>query len=80
VGLARAERSALDRRSRDLERLALALAAHDPERALARGWALVEDSSGGLVTSADAARHARTVGLRFHDGSVRAEVQDSQER
>jgi exodeoxyribonuclease VII large subunit len=66
-----------ERRSRDLERLALALGAHDPERALARGWALVEDEAGALVTSADGARRAGTVGLRFHDGSVRAEVQDS---
>ena len=32
--------------ARDLERLALALAAHEPQRALERGYALVEDSSG----------------------------------
>ena len=37
------ERSA---RERELERLALALAAHDPERTLARGYALVEDRDG----------------------------------
>ena len=30
----------------ELERLALALAAHDPERTLARGYALVEDRAG----------------------------------
>ncbi len=42
---------------------ALALAAHDPERTLARGYALVEDGDGELVTSAGAAREAgRRVG------------------
>ena len=37
--------------ARDLAQLSLALAAHDPERTLARGYALVEDDDGGLVTS-----------------------------
>ena len=41
------------RRRSDLERLALALAAHDPQRTLARGYALVEDRAG------DAARLRR---------------------
>ena len=43
-------------RGRDLERLRLALAAHDPQRTLERGYALVEDPSGEPVTSAAAAR------------------------
>jgi exodeoxyribonuclease VII large subunit len=59
---------------RDLERLALALAAHDPERTLARGYALVQDGRGELVTSAVAARAARRVRLRFADGTENAEV------
>jgi exodeoxyribonuclease VII large subunit len=59
---------------RDLERLALALAAHDPERTLARGYALVQDRRGELVTSAAAARAARRVTLRFADGTESAEV------
>src|SRR5204862_7358961 len=50
----RAGDGAVARRARDLERLALALAAHDPERTLARGYALVEDGDGALVTSAAA--------------------------
>ena len=37
------------RRRRDLERLALALGAHDPERTLARGYALVTDRAGGAL-------------------------------
>jgi exodeoxyribonuclease VII large subunit len=63
-------------RRRDLERLALALAAHDPERTLARGYALVEDAAGALVTGAEQAREASALELRFHDGRVRASVED----
>ena len=63
------------RRRGELERLLLALAAHDPERTLARGYALVErPDGGGLVTSAAEARRAGDVELRFRDGRVRASV------
>jgi exodeoxyribonuclease VII large subunit len=61
-------------RRRELERLALALAAHDPERTLARGYALVEDRAGEALGSAQAARAANDLRLRFHDGTVDAEV------
>ncbi|MGN6187283.1 MAG: exodeoxyribonuclease VII large subunit [Conexibacter sp.] len=65
------------RRHRELERLLLALAAHDPQRTLARGYALVEAPDGGLVTSTTEARAAGTLDLRFHDGRVRASVEDA---
>jgi exodeoxyribonuclease VII large subunit len=74
----RAGTAARARRRRDLDRLALALAAHDPDRTLARGYALVEDDAGALVTHADEARAAERVRVRFHDGAVRARVEDSQ--
>ncbi|MBV8942510.1 MAG: exodeoxyribonuclease VII large subunit [Solirubrobacterales bacterium] len=61
-------------RRRELERLVLALGAHDPRRTLARGYALVEDREGELVTSAEAARGAAELSLRFHDGRVPARV------
>jgi exodeoxyribonuclease VII large subunit len=61
-------------RERELSRLALALGAHDPERTLARGYALVEDRSGAALGSAAAARAAREVRLRFHDDALDAEV------
>jgi exodeoxyribonuclease VII large subunit len=61
-------------RRRDLERLALALAAHDPQRTLSRGYALVTDRAGLALGSADAARAARELTLRFGDGAVDAEV------
>ncbi|HEY2317098.1 MAG TPA: exodeoxyribonuclease VII large subunit [Solirubrobacteraceae bacterium] len=62
------------RRGRELERLALALAAHDPQRTMARGYALVEDRVGLALGSAEAARSAQELTLRFHDGAVAAEV------
>jgi exodeoxyribonuclease VII large subunit len=79
--------AAIDRHRRrgELERLLLALAAHDPERTLARGYALVEapgtageaGGHGSLVTSAAEARASGAVDLRFHDGRVRANVEDA---
>jgi exodeoxyribonuclease VII large subunit len=72
----RAESSDAARRARDLDRLSLALAAHDPERTLARGYALVQDRAGEPLGSADAARDAGTLNIRFHDGAVAAEVLD----
>jgi exodeoxyribonuclease VII large subunit len=58
------------RRRTELDRLALALAAHDPQRTLARGYALVEDGAGEPLTSAAAVRAARRFRLRLHDDSV----------
>ena len=79
-GAARAQGPERVRRGRELERLSLALAAHDPERTLARGYALVADRKGTPLTSAAAAREAGQVALRFRDGSVRAEVDQDGER
>lgn len=57
-------------RRRELERLAMALSAHDPERTLARGYALVSDHAGRPLQSAAEARAAGELNLRFHDGGV----------
>lgn len=78
--LERAARAIGARRARELERLRLAVDAHDPERALERGYALVEDPAGELVTSAGDARTVRDVTLRFHDGRVRARTEESNEQ
>ncbi len=67
----------LDRR-RDLDRLTLALAAHDPERTLERGYALVQDVDGQPLTTARAAREAGRLSVRFRDDAVRANVEDEQ--
>jgi exodeoxyribonuclease VII large subunit len=66
------------RRPRELERLALALAAHDPQRTLERGYAVVESAAGEPLTSAARARGARELLLRFADGAVPAQVRDEQ--
>jgi exodeoxyribonuclease VII large subunit len=71
---ARAQSSDTTRRRTELERLALALAAHDPERTLERGYALVEDRAGEPLTSAGSARDAVRLTVRFHDGRVPAQV------
>ena len=70
AALERAATTALARRRRDLDRLALALAAHDPQRTLERGYALVEDDAGEPVTSAAAALAEPALTLRLHDGRV----------
>ena len=75
----RARTSERAARGRELQRLALALAAHDPERTLARGYALVEDRAGEALGSAQAARAARDVRLRFHDGVLPATISEEPE-
>jgi exodeoxyribonuclease VII large subunit len=74
--LSRAGGVSLLRRRRDLDRLRATLGAHDPERNLERGYALVEDGSGEILTSAAAARAARRLSVRFHDDRVRARIED----
>jgi exodeoxyribonuclease VII large subunit len=78
--LARAATPAAARgRRRDrLETLRMTLAAHDPNRTLARGFVLVTDTTGAFVTSADAARDAHDLVLRFSDGTVNATTTNGQ--
>lgn len=62
------------RRARELERLALALAARDPQRTLERGYALVSTPQGEPIATAAEAGARERVRLRFADGSVAAEI------
>jgi exodeoxyribonuclease VII large subunit len=80
AAIERSAARALQRRRQALERIALTLRAHDPERTLERGYALAETSGGEPVTSADAAVAAGAVRLRFSDGRVAAEVGKEIER
>ena len=68
------------RRRRELERLGLALAAHDPDRTLTRGYALVSDREGTPLGSAAAAREAGALDVRFHDASVPVRVDEEDAR
>jgi exodeoxyribonuclease VII large subunit len=61
-------------RRASLDSLAAALAAHDPERTVARGYAIVDDGAGGIVTSAQQARALGEVRLFFGDGNVSAQI------
>jgi exodeoxyribonuclease VII large subunit len=63
-----------------LSALASALTAHDPARTLERGYALVTDPAGEIVTSATAARRAGGVRLRFGDGAVDATITGDDDR
>lgn len=73
-----AAREARRKRTVELARLALALDAHDPQRTLRRGYALVQSRTGDAIGSAAAARQAREVLLRFADDSVEADVRTDQ--
>jgi exodeoxyribonuclease VII large subunit len=79
VVLERARRRAagpdMERRRAALHRVAVALRAHQPERTLERGYALVEAGEGEPVTTADAAVAAGRVKLRFADGGVGARIE-----
>ena len=75
----KAEAALLDcrqRQPRELQRLALALAAHDPQRTLERGYALVESPDGQPLTTAAGARDVGELRVRFADGTVPARVSE----
>jgi exodeoxyribonuclease VII large subunit len=63
-----------ERRPRELERLALALAGHDPQRTLERGYALVQTPEGEAVSTAGEALRARELSVRFADGTLPARI------
>ena len=62
-------------RRQALDGAAAALTAHDPDRTLERGYAIVDDGAGTVVTSAEEAVRARpTCGIRFADAAARARI------
>ncbi len=63
-------------RRRTVQSLALALEAHDPRRVIERGYAMVEDRDGALVTSAARARQVRDLRITFGDASVDARIEE----
>jgi exodeoxyribonuclease VII large subunit len=84
VVLERARRRAIgadmEKRRAALDRVMVTLRAHEPERTLERGYALVEGEAGEPLTSAEAVAAAEQVKLRFADGRVRAETDGNVER
>jgi exodeoxyribonuclease VII large subunit len=79
VVLERAHRRAagpeMERRREVLRQSAVSLRAHEPERTLERGYALVERGDGEPVTTASGAVAAERVRLRFSDGSIGARIE-----
>jgi exodeoxyribonuclease VII large subunit len=63
-----------ERRPHELEGLALALASHDPQRTLERGYALVQSPGGEPIVNATAASAAGELRVRFADDAVTATV------
>ena len=75
-----------ERRPRELQQLALALAGHDPQRTLERGYALVQSRARAAprgegqqqdptpVTSVGRAREVHDLRVRFADGSIDVSV------
>jgi exodeoxyribonuclease VII large subunit len=61
-----------ERHPRELERLGLALAGHDPQRTLERGYALVQSPAGEPIVTAARAREHDELNLRFADGVLPA--------
>jgi exodeoxyribonuclease VII large subunit len=62
------------RRPQELQQLMLALAGHDPQRTLERGYALVQSRAGEPIATAAAAMSEREVSLRFADETIPARI------
>ena len=75
----RAAGADMEKRRDALHRAAVALRAHEPERTLERGYALVEGDGGEPLTSAAEAGAAERISLRFSDGRVRAKPEQRDE-
>ena len=65
-----------DRDRARIEGLARLLTSLDPRALLSRGYAMVRDADGAIVTTAGKARAAGALQLQFADGEVAAEVVD----
>ncbi len=68
-------RECRERTRRELERLALALSGHDPQRTLERGYALVQSPAGEPIATARQARETASVRVRFADDTVAARIE-----
>ena len=76
--LARHEGAATAARAATLDRLAQTLAAHEPERVLERGYAIVTDREGEVISKATSARDASRLRVRFADDDVPVEVTEDE--
>jgi exodeoxyribonuclease VII large subunit len=61
-----------------LSTVAATLNAIHPDKVSKRGWTLVRDSAGRLITSAATSKKGSTISIRFHDGAISAEVKQKE--
>jgi exodeoxyribonuclease VII large subunit len=64
----------VEREHARLARLAAALHALDPSGVLSRGYAILADARGRVVSSIAEVQQARTVIIRMHDGELAVEI------
>jgi exodeoxyribonuclease VII large subunit len=64
----------LDAQKNRLEREKERLRAYSPQRTLERGFALIGDENGKLITSAGQTTNNEPITIRFHDGTVNAAI------
>jgi len=76
AALERRSSAAAASRAAELRRIVQTLAAHEPERVLERGYAIVSGTDDEVVTSAAAARRRGRLRVRFSDDDVLTEVID----
>ncbi len=72
--LPRAAAQAIETQHRRIERLADRLEALDPKAVLERGYVLVSDTAGQVLTSTGQLAERQDIRLEFHDGRAMAEV------
>ena len=77
ASLERARLALEERRAEALATRSAALRGHDPERTLERGYALLLNHDGEPLPTAAAARQAGRFDVRLADGSVGAQVIDT---
>jgi exodeoxyribonuclease VII large subunit len=68
-------RDCRERAPRELERLRLALTGHDPQRALERGYALVQSRRGEPIATAERAQQEGQLQVRFADDTVAVRIE-----
>ncbi len=78
--LDRARRVLEERRTQSLAAQSAALRAHDPERTLERGYALVLDAGGEPLATASAVREKGSFDIRLADGTVGAQVSERRQQ
>ena len=75
--LAAAQAAGLSAQRRRLTHLAASLDAMSPLKVLARGYAVVSDESGKMITQARDTRQGQTVRITFRDDSVSAQITEA---